>query len=167
MKEIMKRNPVLGFSVSATTRAMRAGETEGKDYFFLTREEFKRRVAEGEFVEWEEFYGNCYGTLKSEVDRLLASGRHLLFDLDVKGGLSIKKRYPDALLIFIRPPSMQVLKERLVGRKTEDENTIQTRLARVPMELELGNQFDHQVVNDDLETAVDEVQRLIDQHFKQ
>jgi guanylate kinase len=167
VKEIMKRNPTLGFSVSATTRTMRPGEVNGKDYFFLTREEFKRRVAAGEFVEWEEFYGNCYGTLKSEVDRLLASGRHLLFDLDVKGGLSIKKQYPDALLIFIRPPSMEVLKERLVGRKTEDEETIRTRLARVPMELELGNGFDHQVVNDDLGTAIDEVQKLIDQHFQQ
>ena len=164
-KEIMKRNPVLGFSVSATTRAKRADEAEGKDYFFLTLGEFKKRVEAGEFVEWEEFYGNCYGTLKAEVDRLLKSGQHLLFDLDVKGGLSIKKQYPEALLIFIRPPSIEVMKQRLIGRKTEDAATLKTRLDRVSMELELGNKFDHQVVNDELATAIDEVQNLIDQHF--
>ena len=164
-KEIMKRNPVLGFSVSATTRTKRADEVEGKDYFFLTQDQFKKKVETGEFVEWEKFYGNCYGTLKAEVDRLLKSGQHLLFDLDVKGGLSIKKQYPEALLIFIRPPGIEVLKQRLIGRKTEDEATLKTRLNRVPMEMELGNKFDHQVVNDDLTKAIDEVQELIDKHF--
>ena len=162
----MRRNPALGFSVSATTRAKRAEEVDGKDYFFLTVDEFKKRVAAGEFVEWEEFYGNRYGTLKREVDRLLKNGQDLLFDLDVKGGLSIKKQYPEALLIFIRPPSIEILRQRLIGRKTEDEATVKTRMARVPMELELGKKFDHQVVNDDLTTAIEEVQKLIDQHFK-
>ena len=164
-KEIMKRNPALGFSVSVTTRAKRETEVEGKDYFFLTADQFKRKIAAGEFVEWEEFYGNRYGTLKAEVDRLLKSGHHLLFDLDVKGGLSIKKQYPEALLIFIRPPNIEILAQRLIGRKTEDEATLRTRLDRVPMELELGNTFDHQVINDDLATAIEEVQKLIDKHF--
>jgi guanylate kinase len=164
-KEIMRRNPSLGFSVSATTRAKRVEEVNGKDYFFLTKTEFEKKVAAGEFVEWEEFYGNCYGTLKAEIDRLLRNGQNILFDLDVKGGLSIKKQYPEALLIFIRPPSMETLKERLLNRRTEDDATLATRLKRVPMELELGNTFDHQVVNDDLERATHEVQSLVEHHI--
>jgi guanylate kinase len=161
----MKRNPSLGFSVSATTRAKRVGEVDGKDYFFLTKEEFKRRVGAGEFVEWEELYGDHYGTLKSEVDRALGAGRHLLFDVDVKGGLSIKRHYPEALLIFIRPPSFEVLKDRLLKRQTEDNVTLKRRLDRVPMELEMGNTFDHQVVNDELDRAIREVQSLVEQHL--
>jgi guanylate kinase len=164
-KEIMRRNPSLGFSVSATTRQKRAEEVDGKDYFFLTKAEFEKKVASGEFVEWEEFYGNRYGTLKAEVDRLLGEGQNILFDLDVKGGLSIKRRYPGALLIFIRPPSIEALKERLLNRRTEDDATLARRLERVPMELELGNSFDHQVVNDDLERATKEVQVLVEQHI--
>jgi guanylate kinase len=164
-KEIMNRFPDLGFSVSGTTRSKRPGEVDGKDYFFLTREEFERRVDKGEFVEWEELYGDCYGTLKSEVERVLKTGHHLLFDVDVKGGLSIKKYYPNALLIFIRPPSMETLKDRLLKRQTEDDVTLKRRLERVTMELELGNKFDHQVVNDELDRAIREVQSIIEQHF--
>ena len=164
-KEIMNRFPDLGFSVSGTTRSKRVGEVDGRDYFFLTREEFKRRIAEGEFVEWEELYGDCYGTLKSEVDRVLESGHHLLFDVDVKGGLSIKKQYPDALLIFIFPPSVAALKDRLLKRQTEDDVTLQRRLDRVTMELELGSKFDFQIVNDELDRAIREVQSVIEHHF--
>jgi len=164
-KEIMRRNPLLGFSVSATTRAKRAEEINGRDYFFLTKGEFAKKVESGEFVEWEEFYGNRYGTLKAEIDRLLRKGQNILFDLDVKGGLSIKKQYPQALLIFIRPPSIETLRERLLNRRTEDDVTLATRLERVPMELDLGNMFDHQVVNDDLERATQKVQSLIEQYI--
>ena len=164
-KEIMRRNPLLGFSVSATTRAKRAEEVNGRDYFFLTKGEFAKKVESGEFVEWEEFYGNRYGTLKAEIDRLLRNGQNILFDLDVKGGLSIKKQYPQALLIFIRPPSIETLRERLLNRRTEDDVTLATRLERVPMELDLGNMFDHQVVNDDLERATQKVQSLIEQYI--
>ncbi|HCV43375.1 MAG TPA: guanylate kinase [Bacteroidetes bacterium] len=164
-KEIMKRNPSLGFSVSATTRAKRVGEVDAKDYFFLTKEEFKRRIEAGEFVEWEELYGDHYGTLKREVDRALRGGLHLLFDVDVKGGLSIKTHYPEALMIFIRPPSFEVLKDRLLKRQTEDDVTLKRRLDRVPMELEMGNRFDHQVVNDELDRAIREVQSLVEQHL--
>jgi guanylate kinase len=166
-REIMKRNPSLGFSVSATTRPKRNGEIEGKDYYFLTEEEFRRRMDAGEFVEWEEVYpGKLYGTLKAEVDRLLGMGRHVLFDVDVKGGLAIKRQYPEACLIFVRPPSIEVLAQRLAGRKTEDPETIAQRLRRVPMELELGQQFDHQVINDVLSTAVEEVQRIVEHHLQ-
>lgn len=165
-KEIMRRFPRIGFSVSATTRGKRSDEVDGRDYFFLRKEEFRRRVDAGDFVEWEELYGDYYGTLKVEVDRAIDNGRDLLFDVDVKGGLSIKKHYPAALLIFIRPPSIDTLKDRLLKRHTEEPSSLQRRLARVPMEMELGNKFDHQVVNDELERAIGEVQELIEQHFK-
>ncbi len=164
-RAIMQKYPGMLFSVSATTRQPRAGEVSGKDYFFLTKEEFQNRVKEGDLVDWEEIYGNYYGTLKSEIDRALGRGSVMLFDVDVKGGLSIKRTYPDdSLLIFIRPPSFEILKERLLNRKTEDEATIRRRLDRVPMELEKGKEFDWQVVNDDLPTAVHEVDEIIRRH---
>lgn len=165
-KEIMKRNPSLGFSVSATTRPRRHDEEDGKAYYFLTEEEFKRMVAEGKFVEWEEVYpGRFYGTLRSEVDRLIESGHDVLFDVDVKGGLAIKARYPDACLIFIRPPSVEALRQRLQRRQTESAETIARRLERVPLEMELGKKFDHQVVNDVLDEAVEEVQEIVLKHL--
>ncbi len=157
--------PGMTFSVSATTRKKRAGETEGRDYLFLAREDYQRLVDAGKFVEWEEIYGDLYGTLRSEVDRARREGRHLLFDVDVKGGLSIKRAYPDALLIFVRPPSVDVLMERLRGRKTEDDATVARRMARVPMEMELGNRFDHTIVNDVLERAVAEARELVTHHL--
>jgi len=163
-KAVLEKYPTIEFSVSATTRPVRKGEKEGKDYFFLDRAEFEGRIQKGMLVEWEEIYGNLYGTLKSEVDRALAQGRVMLFDVDVKGGLSVKKHYPQALLIFIRPPSFEILKDRLTKRNTEDPATLEKRLARVPMELELGAQFDHQVVNDDLDRAIAEVETLIRHH---
>ncbi len=164
--EILKRNPQLAFSVSATTRPRREGEVDGKDYYFLSREEFLRRVAAGEFTEWEEIYGQCYGTLNAEIERAIASGRHLLFDIDVNGALSIKKRYPSALLIFIAPPSVEVLRERLQSRRTEDAATFARRMERVPMELEKGKRFDIRVVNDDLHRAVAEVQKIVENRLK-
>ncbi len=164
-REIMKLNPSLAFSVSATTRMMRPGEVEGKDYFFLSREEFKRGIAADEFVEWEELYGNYYGTLKREVDRVLDRGQHLLFDVDVNGGLSIKRQYPDVLTIFIRPRSMEVLRTRLQKRGTESNATMKSRLARVPMDFEKGDGFDHQIVNDVLSQTVDEVQKIVQTHI--
>ncbi len=165
-REVMKMNPSLRFSVSATTRQKRDGEIDGKDYFFLTHEDFRRRVGQDEFIEWEELYGNLYGTLKTEVDRILKSGGHLLFDVDVKGALSIKHLYPEAVLIFIKPPNLEVLKHRLLGRRTEDEATLQRRLDRVPMELEMGNNFDFQIVNDDLNASVAAVQKIVQQHLQ-
>jgi guanylate kinase len=165
-REMLRRNSTLRFSVSATTRPMRTGERDGKDYFFLAPEEFRRRVAAGEFVEWEEIYGNLYGTLQSEVDAALVQGSHLLFDVDVKGALSIKRKYPQALLVFISPPSAAVLEERLRARLTEDATTLARRLERVPMELAQAQYFDRCVVNDILERAVNEVQTIVEQHLQ-
>ena len=163
----MNLSPSLGFSVSATTRKKRETEVEGRDYFFLSEEDFRSRVRNGEFVEWEEVYpGKLYGTLKAEVDRLLNDGHDVVFDVDVKGGLSIKKQYPEACLIFIRPPSVDALQQRLTGRKTEDEAMLAKRLERVPLELELGNEFDYQVVNEILQTAVDDVQKIVTKHLQ-
>ena len=164
-REILKRNPSLEFSVSATTRPRRIGEEHGRDYYFLSREEFERRVRAGEFVEWEEIYGNLYGTLNAEIERALRNGRHLLFDVDVKGGLSIKRRFPDALLIFIEPPSMEVLRKRLQDRHTEDAAAFARRMERVAMEMETGKAFDRHCVNDDLTRAVADVQALVQEYL--
>jgi guanylate kinase len=164
-REILKRNPSCEFSVSATTRPKRAGEVNGHDYFFLTREEFEQRVRAGEFVEWEEIFSNLYGTLKSELERALLNGRHLLFDVDVKGGLSIKRQYPEALLIFIEPPSLEALRQRLQNRHTEDAATLARRMERVAMEMETGKAFDRHCVNDDLARAVEDVQALVQEYL--
>ncbi|MBI4534893.1 MAG: guanylate kinase [Ignavibacteriae bacterium] len=164
-KEIMKRNPTLVFSVSATTRAKRDGEVEGRDYFYLTEDEFLKKIDEGEFIEWEKLYGNYYGTLKQEVERTICNGKHMLFDVDVNGGLSIKRKYPDACLIFIKPPSIEALKQRLFGRRTENGTATTRRLDRVPMELEKGQEFEHQIVNDALDIAVEEVQNIVQTHL--
>jgi guanylate kinase len=165
-RTILGDMPSMRFSVSATTRPIRAGEREGVDYYYLTRDEFHRRVAGGGFVEWEEVYGNLYGTLCTEVERALTLGQHLLFDVDVKGALSIKERYPQALLIFIRPPSRDTLEARLRARSTEDEATILRRLARTDMEMELGARFDRQVVNDVLDRAIAETREIVQQYLQ-
>lgn len=164
-RTLLRDIPALRFSVSATTRPMRAGEREGVDYYYLSRGEFQRRIAAGEFVEWEEVYGNLYGTLRTEVDGALTRGQHLLFDVDVKGALSIKERYPAALLVFIRPPSREMLEARLRARSTEDDATVRRRLARTDMELELGERFDYRVVNDLLERAIAETQEIVQQYL--
>jgi guanylate kinase len=164
-KEMLRRFPSLHFSVSATTRARRPEEEEGKDYFFLERQEFEQRVAAGAFVEWEEIYGDLYGTLCAVIDEAMQGRKHLLFDVDVKGGLSIKKHYPAALLVFIAPPSVATLHARLEGRHTESATTIGRRMERVPMELELGKKFDHTVVNDDLPAAIARVQDLVQEYL--
>jgi guanylate kinase len=165
-REILRTHPAMRFSVSATTRPKREGEQHGKDYFFLTKEEFKSRLAAGEFVEWEEIYGNYYGTLQCEVDAALARGMQILFDVDVKGALSIKQKYPQALLIFISPPSLAVLEERLRGRHTENAETLARRMERVPMEMAQAPKFDRVVINDTLDRAIAEVQEIVEQHIQ-
>jgi guanylate kinase len=162
VKAVLAAHPRMLFSVSATTRPIRNGEVDGMDYFFLTREEFEHRIKAGQLVEWEEIYGDLYGTLKSEVERALSTHKAMLFDIDVKGALSIKRHYPhDAILIFIRPPSVEVLKSRLLNRRTEDEETLKRRLDRASMELHTASEFDYQVVNDNLQTAVAEINRIV------
>ena len=161
-RELLHRYPEFTFSVSATTRPKRVNEIDGRDYCFLSREKFQKKITDGLLVEWEEIYGNYYGTLKSEIDRTLAAGIPMIFDVDVKGALSIRRKYPDdTLLIFIRPPNVEVLTARLKNRKTENEETIRKRLERVPMELNAGAQFDVSIINDDLQRAIGEVDDFI------
>ncbi|MBQ4034568.1 MAG: guanylate kinase [Paludibacteraceae bacterium] len=154
---------VFEFSISATSRQPRGQEVHGREYYFLSPEEFRTRIANGDFLEYEEVYKDrFYGTLKSEVDRISANGRIALFDVDVKGGVNIKKFYGDkAMSVFIQPPSIEVLKKRLEGRGTDAPDVIQTRLERASFELTFAPQFDKVVVNDDLTTAENEVVSLI------
>lgn len=153
----------LGFSISATSRNPRGEEQDGREYYFISPEEFKRRVADGEFVEWEEVYpGCCYGTLESEVCRVTGSGRNLIMDIDVKGGLNVKKRFGDqALAIFILPPGKEELERRLRGRTTDSEETIAKRLAKADYELSFADKYDIRIVNDDLNRAAEEVAEAI------
>lgn len=154
----------LGFSISATSRNPRGEEKHGVEYYFISQEEFMRKAENEEFVEWEEVYpGTCYGTLKSEVKRVTDAGRNLIMDIDVKGGINVKKCYGEqAITIFILPPSVEELERRLRGRGTDAEETIQKRLGKAEYELSFAPQFDFQIVNDDLERAVREVRKLIE-----
>jgi guanylate kinase len=166
-KAILKKHPEILFSVSATTRPIRDGEVNGKDYFFLSKKEFEERINSGDLVEWEEIFGNYYGTLKSEIHRALQQNQAMLFDVDVKGALSIKRHFPDvSVLVFIKPPSFEVLKKRLEDRKTEEASALKKRLDRVPMELAKENEFQFKVVNDDLQKAIDEVDDIILNNIK-
>ena len=155
----------LGFSISATSRAPRGEEKDGREYYFLTSEEFHRRVENGEFVEWEEVYaGTCYGTLVSEVERVTGSGRNLIMDIDVKGALNVKKRYgKDALSIFILPPSVEELERRLRARSTDSEESIARRLDKAEYEMGFSDKFDRRVVNDSLDSCCSEVKKLIEE----
>lgn len=158
--ELMKMPDLnLGFSVSATSRAPRGTEQDGVQYYFLSPDEFAARIERGEFVEWAEVYsGTRYGTLVSEVERVTGQGKNLIMDIDVEGALNVKKRYGDlALLIFIEPPTLQSLKERLRSRATDDDESIRRRLDKAEYEMSFANRYDKVVVNDDLDTAVAEV----------
>jgi len=163
-------NPAdLSFSISATSRAPRGEEENGKDYYFLSHEEFKARVAKEEFLEWEEVYsGTCYGTLKSEVERIWAEGKVIVFDVDVNGGKNIKRYFgKDALSIFVMPPSVEVLEQRLRSRGTDSEEAIVKRLARSAEELKQAPQFDVTIVNDDLQRAVTETRNVIEKFLNE
>ena len=166
IKELMQYFDCFDFSISATSRAPRGEEVDGHDYYFLSREEFMRRVERDEFLEWEEVYqGTCYGTLKSEVERIWGEGRVIVFDVDVNGGRNIKKYFgAEALSIFVLPPSMEVLEQRLRSRGTDSEEAIVKRLARSAEELKQAPQFDVTIVNDDLQRAVQETRTTIE-HF--
>jgi guanylate kinase len=167
VKAMLKRHPEFCFSVSATTRKKRDDEIDGRDYFFLTPEEFQRRIDSGEFAEWEEFFGNRYGTLKSQIDDALYHGTSMLFDIDVKGGLSIKRLYPhDAVTIFIEPPNLEILRQRLEYRGTETPQQLKIRLARVEMELQEGKSFTYHVVNDILDRAITDVETIISSYIR-
>ncbi|HUI29139.1 MAG TPA: guanylate kinase [Candidatus Acidoferrales bacterium] len=167
VREVLQRFPSFEFSVSATTREMRPGEINGRDYFFLSKSDFENKIAGGELVEYEEIYSNYYGTLKGEIERAISAGENIVFDVDVKGGLSIKKKFPQAVTIFIKPPSFEILKERLEMRGSETKEQIERRLKRVPMELEKGEFYDYIIINDDLERAVSEVSEIINNKMKE
>lgn len=159
VKHLLTCIPELGFSVSATSRAIRAGETHGIDYFFISAGEFRQRIDEGDLLEWEEVYpGSFYGTLKSEVFRLMKEGKHVIFDVDVVGGLNIKKAFGnDALSVFVSPPSVAELENRLKNRNTDSPETISKRIAKARWELEFAPKFDYILINNDLETAKAEI----------
>lgn len=160
---LLQQGLPFSFSVSATSRAPRGSEQHGKEYYFLTEEEFRTRIAADEFLEYEEVYpGKFYGTLKSEVERLRNAGRHVLFDVDVVGGVNIKRFYGDeAMSVFIQPPSVEVLRQRLIGRATDAPDVIATRVAKAEQELTYAPLFDHVVVNDILEEAQRDVLALV------
>jgi guanylate kinase len=165
VRHLLEKNPDLGFSISASTRDRR-GRTEahGKDYYFLTPEEFKKKIDSNEFVEWEEVYeGNFYGTLKSEIDRIWKSGKNVIFDVDVKGGINLKNYFRDkALAIFVKVPSMEVLKERLHDRGTESEESLSRRLFKANFEMTFQDKFDKVLINEDLEHSLQQAQLLYD-----
>ena len=161
----MKEHPELrlAFSISATSRAPRGTEKHGVEYFFLTSQEFKERIERGEFLEYEEVYaGSFYGTLKSEVERIWNKGNAIIFDVDVKGGVSLKKYFGDrALSIFIQAPSVQVLRERLVGRGTDSAEAIERRVAKAAEEMTYADKFDRILINDDLSKAYADAEQMV------
>ena len=152
------------FSISATSRKPRGSEQDGVEYYFLTEEDFRRRIGEGDFLEYEEVYPGCfYGTLRSEVDKTLARGENVILDIDVQGGLNVKKIYGDrALTLFIQPPSIERLRERLERRGTDAPEVIERRLAKAETELSFAHRYDEVVVNDDLEEACRDAARVIE-----
>jgi guanylate kinase len=165
VRHLLAKYNNLGFSISACTRDRRGrNEVDGKDYYFLTPEDFKARIDNNEFVEWEEVYpGGYYGTLKSEIERLWASGKHVLFDVDVKGGLKLKEYFQErALAIFVKAPSEEAIKERLMARGTETEDSLSKRLFKVKFEMSFQNRFDVILLNDNLETALEKAEELVE-----
>ena len=160
---LLNKIPQLAFSVSATTRAKRGEEVDGKDYYFISKEEFLHRIAKKEFVEFEEVYtDNFYGTLRTEIERLWKQGKHVIFDIDVEGGLHLKRKYGEhALAVFVQPPSLAVLIERLRGRGTDSEEKLNERIAKAEKELKYADQFDVILKNNDLPTACHEAEKLV------
>jgi guanylate kinase len=154
-KHLLGNFPQCEFSVSATTRPMRSGEEHGKDYFFLSSEEFISCIEQGDLLEYEEIFGNYYGSLRSQTQKKIQENAVILFDVDVRGAVSLQKAYPkEALLIYIAPPSLQILEDRLIKRSTESLQQIQQRLSRAAMEMEYREYFDHIIINDDLQETL-------------
>ena len=161
IKEFLNKHPEFRLSISCTTRGKREGEEHGVNYFFLTPEEFKECISKDEFLEWAEFSGNHYGTRKTFVEGCLKNGENLILEIDTKGALNVKKIMPEAELIFIAPPSIEELEARLRGRHTESEEAIQKRLASIKLEIENSKHFDYKVVNDTVENAVRELEKIM------
>ena len=166
MKELIRQYPYF-LSTSATTRKPREDEVDGREYFFHTKEEFEQMIAEGELIEWAEYVGNYYGTPKKAVEQQLAEGKDVLLEIEMQGGMLVKEQFPEAVLIFITPPSYAELKSRLQGRGTESMEEIERRLARAGEEAAYMKSYDYIVVNDNLSEAVNRVNNIItDEHFR-
>lgn len=165
---LLEQGLPLGFSISATSRAPRGSEQDGIEYYFLSVDEFRKRIANNQFVEYEEVYQGCfYGTLKSEIERIWSQGKHIVFDVDVVGGVNLKKIFGDkARSIFIQPPSIDELRKRLIGRATDTMEKIEQRVAKASKELTYASQFDYVVVNDDLAKAQAETYQLVQDFLK-
>ena len=161
LKRFLEKNPDFMLSVSCTTRTPREGEIDGVNYFFLSKDEFKNCIDNNKFLEWAEFAGNFYGTKKKFINQCLAEGKNIILEIDTQGALKVKKQMPESVLIFICPPSLETLENRLRGRHTEDEETIQKRLKEVKEELKRAENFDYKIVNDNLENTVSELEKII------
>ncbi len=164
VRHLLKQEKLnLDFSISATSRGKRGQEVDGKDYYFISTEAFKKHIDEDDFIEWEEVYrNNFYGTLKSEVERIWSEGKHAIFDIDVVGGLKIKEKFPKkTLAVFVKTPSIEIMEKRLRSRETDSEEKIRERLAKAEKELSYAEKFDIILVNDDLDTAKKEAEELV------
>ncbi|RLD25891.1 MAG: guanylate kinase [Bacteroidetes bacterium] len=163
VKHILAKNPNISFSISACSRPRRENERKGKDYYFLSEVDFKSKIKNNEFIEWEEVYkGNYYGTLKAEIERVWSEGKHVIFDVDVIGGLNLKKYFKDnALAVFVKPPSIKTLGKRLNERGTETIESMAKRIEKAVSEMGYADQFDKIIVNDDLEIAKVEAEKLV------
>ena len=162
LKLFLERNPQLKLSVSCTTRNPREGEVHGKNYFFISVEEFKKNIENNEFLEWAEFSGNYYGTQKQYIENKLNMGLNVILEIEVQGAKQVKEKMPEAISIFIMPPSIEALEARLRGRHTESEEAIQRRLSNANREIEAGKNFDYKVINDNLEDALNNLQKIFD-----
>ena len=161
LKTFMEKHPDFMLSISCTTRKPREGEVDGVNYFYISQEEFSHCIEEDKFLEWAEFAGNKYGTKKKFIKECLDKGMNVILEIETKGALQVKEKMPDAVLIFIVPPSLDELETRLRGRHTEDEETIQKRLSEVKKELESAKKYDYQVVNDKVENAILKLEEII------
>ena len=167
MKELLKRYDNYALSISATTRAPREGETDGKEYFFVTKEQFEKMRDERKLIEYPQYVNNYYGTPKEYVEQKMAEGKDVILEIEIQGALKVKKRFPDALLLFVTPPSAEELRRRLVGRGTETLEVINARLARAAEEASGMEAYDYLLINDDLDRCVEEMHQLIQlQHRK-
>ncbi|MDP2210397.1 MAG: guanylate kinase [Candidatus Aquicultor sp.] len=160
-QELLRRVPSITHSISATTRKPRPGEENGRDYFFLSIDEFKRHIESGDFVEWALVHENYYGTLKSVVERMLAGGQDVILEIDVQGALQVRDAMPEAVLVFIQPPSMEELASRLEIRNTETDEELSRRLKNAEGEMVLANKYDYVVINDEIDRAVTELEEIV------
>ena len=166
LKEFLKKNSDFMLSISCTTRVPREGEIDGVNYFFMTKNDFKNCIDNDKFLEWAEFAGNFYGTKKKFINSCLEDGKNIILEIDTQGAFQVKQKMPEAVLIFICPPSLEALENRLRGRHTEDETAIQKRLNAVKEELARAENFDYKIVNDDIKRAVSELEMIISEEQK-